>query len=286
MLTLGVDIGGTAIKAGIADQRGALLYKTQQPVAALRAAGFIPALLDWMQGIADSYEAQAIGIGVPGLRSRDGRQLPEVPNLPELEGGAFLGELYARFAGLRVQVQNDANAAAWGAYRFCPEIQSDTFGYLTLGTGVGSAVIAGGQLYTGGKGNGPELGVMDFGGMTLEDRIGREGLLAAARAAWGSAAAPQTPEVLCDAAARGEVPALEVLAQAGQDLGRAIAIFVQLFDITEVYIGGGMSPAWRWMAPAARQVLDRMTPYHAQVQVREASLGNDAGILGAAALGM
>jgi glucokinase len=295
MALLGIDIGGTSIKTGLVDAAGVITQKASVDIAVLRNGNFIENLILWLKPIISKDNLTSAGIGVPGFVSKSGDCLIEIPNLTEIEGYGFINELKQNFLNVKFYFSNDANAAAYGAYKFCHNIKEDSFGYITLGTGMGSAIIDDGKIYTGANGNGPELGMIHiFGEKTAEQFVSKDGLLDLARQQL--LANPKTKSTLSpenlqtidlyNAALENDPLALKVFDLFGADFGKAIAIFVQLFDIPTMYVGGGLSPCLQFMKKSIQAMLEaRLTGYHLRpFSIEEASLGNDAGIIGAAAL--
>ena len=294
MAVLGIDIGGTAIKAGIVTSGGIIEQKATIEIDDLRKGNFIEDLMVWLHPIINKNNISKAGIGVPGFVSKFEDCLIEIPNLQEIEGDDFINALKHHFPEVKFYFSNDANAAAYGAYKFCAEIKTDSFGYITLGTGMGSAYIENGKIYTGTNGNGPELGMIHlFGDRTAEQIVSKDGLLDLAKQL--VAASPQISQVtlenlhtidLYNAALEGDELALKIFDVFGFSFGKIVAVFVQLFDISTIYIGGGLSPCLPFMNRSMFTALaTKLTGYHLKsLDINEASLGNDAGILGAAAL--
>ncbi len=295
MALLGIDIGGTAIKTGLVNSDGGITEKASVDIADLRQGNFIENAIAWLKPIVNKNGITSAGIGVPGFVSKSGDYLVEIPNLTEIEGDAFVNALKNNFPEVEFYFSNDANAAAYGAYKFCNNIKEDSFAYITLGTGMGSAIIERGKIYTGANGNGPELGMIHiFGEKTAEEVVAKDGLLYLAKQQLLSeptivsklSLENLTTVDLYDAALANDPIALKVFDLFGANFGKAIAIFVQLFDMPAIYVGGGLSPCLPFMKKSIHAVLEaRLTGYHLKpFTIEEASLGNDAGIIGAAAL--
>jgi glucokinase len=291
---LGVDVGGTAIKAGVVSDEGVIVAKYAKPIQELRQGAFIDNLVEWISSIVEQHPVSAMGFGIPGLISADCSEMLEVPNLTEIEGKQLVAAFYEAFPSHDFYFSNDANAAALGAYCYSKEIISSTFGFLTLGTGVGSAVILNGSIYTGQNGNGPEVGMLPIGNdKILESVVGKEGLIELALMAYhqnnpGSILPKcySSTESLFEVACNNDPLAISVFHEAGKILGQGLAIFILMFDIKTIYIGGGISPCLRFMRQQMNVSLQKaLTPYYLNgLSILEISLGNDAGILGAAAL--
>jgi len=291
-MVLGIDMGGTAIKAGLVHADGSISAKMQIEVTQLRKGNFITDFTNWIKPVIIENGITAVGIGVPGLVSANADNISSATNIPEIEGSRFIEALISSFPDITFRFANDANAAACGTYLFCNEKKLQTFGYITLGTGIGSAVILNGKLYTGQNGNGPELGMLQvFGSKTVEEVCARDAILRIAAGIYGQTSDQAFPGHLStfdlyNAAQTGDWRALEVFKRAGLLLGESLCLFIQLFDISAIYIGGGIAPAYKFMENHVNEFIHaRLSSYYFDnLFIEPALLGNDAGILGAAAL--
>lgn len=292
---LALDVGGTHIKTGVFDADGQLMVKGSVPSDEMgRSDDPVGEMIrQVIEPVMKDFPLRSIGIGVPGVLSKDRATVLEAPNFTSLNGINLRGLLEQHFPQLDIRVENDANAAALGAYYFDDSIREDTFGFITIGTGIGSAAIVDGCLFTGGNGNGLELGTLpSWDGRMLEENIGRVGLGArAARHAKGmssrlSGPSEPSPEVIFHAAQKGDGAALRTLDEAGTMLAEGLAAFILIMDVTTLYVGGGIAPCFEHMLPAVMRFLNqRLTPYYLRtLSLRKAEIGNDAGIRGAAAL--
>ncbi|MBY0427062.1 MAG: ROK family protein, partial [Cytophagales bacterium] len=175
----GIDIGGTNVKMGFVTEEGELLTKDKIPTISLRESGnFIEDLFGFIgQRLESRKDVVKVGIGVPGLISKDRKILLELANIPEISNFPLVDELSKRFPGHSFHMENDANAAALGEYHFGKDKERGDFVFVTLGTGIGSSAIIGGKIFLGGDGNGMELGhILYKKGKTLENKIGKGGL--------------------------------------------------------------------------------------------------------------
>lgn len=294
MKVLGIDIGGTSLKAGIVDAHGNISVRSNIFVSELRKGIVIDNIFRWLEPIIDKHSPASVGIGVPGLISKIRKSIKEVENFPEIEGHDFIQRLILKYPEQQFHFANDANAAAFGTYKFCEDVDVDTFGYLTLGTGVGSAVILDGNLYLGGMGNGPELGMLSHDNqLTFDETTGKQGVLNLCNDLHPKYAKitsiklnELTPEKIFIAANQNDELAIKVFDMLGVKIAQAVAVLTMMFDVSTVYIGGGISPAFKFFQPSMTQYLNKeLTHYFSEnLVIKEASLGNDAGILGAAAL--
>ena len=147
MLKVGIDIGGTKIAGGVVDDEGHIVEKlrVETPVD---PQALEDAVVDMVRHFSDSYEVTAVGVAAAGFVDRDGAVIIHAPNI-DWHNEPLKQKLEARLQ-TSVSIENDANAAGWAEYRFGGGAHVDDMVMLTLGTGVGGAVVLGGKLYRGG----------------------------------------------------------------------------------------------------------------------------------------
>jgi glucokinase len=245
---VGVDIGGSGVRAA-AVHEASIGPVVRMDLAERTPAAVVAAVVEAVERLGG---ADRLGVGVPGF-VREGVILGS-PNLPDLAGFDLRSALSAR-TGAAVAVENDANAAALGAWR---EGDGGDLVVLTLGTGVGGGVITDGRLLRGAAGTGAEVGHIFAGGDRacacggvgcLETWCGTVGLTG--RAAAAGHPVPDGRAIL-SAARRGEPWALALLRDSGEALGRGLVTLVNLFAPDRVLITGGLVAAREFMAgPAA-----------------------------------
>lgn len=296
---LGIDVGGTNVKMGIIEaQTGKLSNFYSHDTASWRTSGhFVERLGDAIAiQLAENKSVEKCGIGVPGLINRSRTTLVEITAIPEIDGTPIIPYLKERFPKCDFFLENDANAAALGEYYFGEdeEIPEDYI-MVTLGTGVGGAAIIDKQVFKGGGGNAMEPGhVPSKNGKVLERNIGKNELLALAnkmrKAYTGKSQLPDDGTIsttgLVAAAAEGDELALQVFSEVGEMLGNALVSMIRILDITTILVGGGLSASFDYIMPAISKQLEYwLTPYYLKTLViKKATLGNDAGLLGAASL--
>lgn len=296
---LGIDVGGTNVKMGIVEaQTGKLSNFYSHDTASWRTSGhFVVHLGDAIAiQLAENKSVEKCGIGVPGLINRSRTTLVEITAIPEIDGTPIIPYLKERFPKCDFFLENDANAAALGEYYFGEdeEIPEDYI-MVTLGTGVGGAAIIDKQVFKGGGGNAMEPGhVPSKNGKVLERNIGKNELLALAnkmrKAYTGKSQLPDDGTIsttgLVAAAAEGDELALQVFSEVGEMLGNALVSMIRILDITTILVGGGLSASFDYIMPAISKQLEYwLTPYYLKTLViKKATLGNDAGLLGAASL--
>jgi glucokinase len=296
---LGIDVGGTNVKMGIVEaQTGKLSNFYSHDTASWRKSGhFVERLGDAIAiQLAENKSVEKCGIGVPGLINRSRTTLVEITAIPEIDGTPIIPYLKERFPKCDFFLENDANAAALGEYYFGEdeEIPEDYI-MVTLGTGVGGAAIIDKQVFKGGGGNAMEPGhVPSKNGKVLERNIGKNELLELAnkmrKAYTGKSQLPDDGTIsttgLVAAAAEGDELALQVFSEVGEMLGNALVSMIRILDITTILVGGGLSASFDYIMPAISKQLEYwLTPYYLKTLViKKATLGNDAGLLGAASL--
>jgi glucokinase len=295
---LGVDIGGTNVKMGFVTSKGELLNKVKVPTSDLRKSGNLPGEIFKLIGeqLALKPEVTKIGIGVPGLISKDGKSLLELPNIPELSNYPLVDELSTKFPKHHFVMENDANAAALGEYHFGTENIKTDFIFITMGTGIGSAAIIGGKIFRGGDGNGMELGhILYKKGKTLENRIGKKGIVSiiskelkksGSKSPWLNGKTEATTKEVMAAAKEGDKTAVKIYGKVGSILGEGLIAAIRILDIKTILVGGGVSEIFDYIKPEVSRVFaDHLTPYYNEhIAFKIATLGNEAGIIGAASL--
>ncbi len=292
---MGIDIGGTNIKIGIVDRKGGMESKIKYPTSKLRKSGdFVGKFIEILEAeFAKNPEIKKIGIGVPGTISLDRTTLLEIPSTPVLNGVALKPVLEAYFPDKTFLLENDANVAALGEYYFSSTETPENYIFITLGTGVGGAVIIGKEIFKGGDGNGLEIGhMLTKNGKTLEKNIGKKGIMKlSARLMKKHKTSLKDieeldPKKIIFEAEKGDKVARKVYKEVGELLGEALVSVIRLLDIKTILIGGGLSVSFDIIAKEIQKILNRdLTNYYTdKMEIRKAELGNDAGIIGAASL--
>ena len=308
-LICAVDLGGTNLRAANIDRDGRIYERSRSATPESdKAKDIVSAIVAAVRecetaALNRGAQIEAVSVVVPGSVQFGTGMIVNAPNIPSLPGfrlAAALSEAIDR----PVQLENDANAAAlgemWqGAARNCKTIIC-----LTLGTGVGGAVVLDGQLWRGVDGTGGEIGhasVEPFGGVkckcgntgclevyasgTAIVRMTREGLAQHPSSSLNSIpAAEWTSETIARAAIERDSLALDVFQKAGDYLGIAMANVINIFNPEMIVVGGGVSAAWDlFIEHAHDEVMRRAFPVPAaRCQIVRGECGDDAGLLGAA----
>lgn len=311
-LTIGIDVGGTNIKAGLVDRTGAVRQRLS--IATEAAGGFehvfarMTVLVTDLIAVAKTERARIVGIGlgVPGPMSHAKGLIYGAPNLPGWVN-IPMRDRFAAATGMPVVLENDANAAAFGEHVAGAGRGAADMVLLTLGTGIGGGVIVGGQLIRGHFDNAGEIGHLIAVPNGRACPCGQRGCLE--RYASANAVAQRYAEALAEQAGAAandsaelspDYSAVEVAerARSGEPLARAIwdetcfylatacVTLQHLLNPLRIVLGGGMAEAGPQLFDRVREHFGKLTwhvaPDHPEIV--PAQLGNDAGMIGAAAL--
>lgn len=304
--TIGVDLGGTKAQVGVLagvetlyESREASYTETQDELVELL-----------VREIEEARKARpdvaAVGLGVPARINQERGEAISAVNLPIAE--LPLRDLIAERVGLPVFLDNDANVAALAEYRYGAARGKPTMVMLTIGTGIGGGLILGGEIFRGATGAGAELGhvVIQADGPPCQGNCPNHGCLEAlasgnALGREGKAAAESIPDsalgklleagekvdglAVTLAALDGDETAIGVFDLIGGRLGVGCVSFVNIFEPEVVVIGGGVIRAGDLLLdPVRKEVRERALRPMNETPILEATLGNDAGMIGAAAL--
>jgi glucokinase len=284
---LGIDLGGTAIKLGRFNQSGeclqALTVPTPQPAT---PEAVLVAMVAAIAEVDPEQQAVAIGVGTPGPADASGRIARVAINLVGWRDVPLADWLEAK-VNRPTTLANDANCAgmgeAWlGAGRWYRHLI-----LLTLGTGVGGAVILDGKLFTGRHGTAGELGLITLNPDGPHCNSGNHGSLEsytsvpAIRRRTG-----MEPEELGRLALAGDSKALEFWQSYGRDLGAGLASLLYVLTPEAIVIGGGVSASADFFFPSIQAELEKrvLPSSRSGLLLLRAELGNQAGIVGAAKL--
>ncbi|PZX55422.1 glucokinase [Algoriphagus ratkowskyi] len=295
---LGVDVGGTHLKIGLVDREGNILDFEKENTTPYRDSpeGFGPTFIAGLEKYLLKYPTvKNVGIGLPGLISKDRTTALEIPAIPALNGFNLKGGLEEKFPKHTFFLENDAAAAAIGEFYFGKDDPAQNFLFITMGTGIGSALVLDGEVFKGSRGNAMEMGhMLSKGAARLETLVGRQGILnimsrlidAYPEKAGVLVGAELGTHLLVDTAKAGNPVSLMVFEEVGRILGEAIVSAIRILDVTEVYFGGGISAGLEFMMPTLdRTIKQYLTQYYGKdLILKKATLENNAGTLGAAAL--
>lgn len=308
-LTIGVDIGGTKIAAGLVDAEGTIVDRLRRPTPAEDTDATAGTMAAMIVELAERGDATAVGLGAAGFVSADRSTVLFAPNLPWRDEP--LGERLTSLTGLPVVVENDANAAAWAEFRFGAARDAHSALTVTIGTGVGGGVVIDDQLLRGARGFAAEIGHMTVKpngrlcGCGLHgcwERYGSGSALvlearetASVQPAWCArmiALAGGDPWAISGmdiarAAAEGDEAALKMFEIIGTWNGRGLADAAALLDPEIVVLAGGVADNGEILrGPVEQSFRTNLTArdFREVPPVVLATLGGDAGIIGAADL--
>lgn len=310
---VGVDLGGTNIKAGILDlETGKLIATRSTPTLArdghdavmARIAALIDELI--LASELPPNEFGGVGIGVPGVLDLERGRVLFLPNLPGNWPNVHLARFIQEKVGLPVHLLNDARAITLGEWKFGAGRGADTLACFAVGTGIGGGLVINGELHLGIGGTAGELGhqTIDFNGPLCG--CGNHGCLevfasGSAIAAMGIKAVVQgqttaigalvdhdlnriTPKVISQAANQGDRLARDIYAQVGEYIGIAVANVLVSIGPQKVVIAGGVAKAGDLLLEPIRSTVSRrvfIMPA-GRVEILQSELGSNAGVMGVA----
>jgi glucokinase len=308
-LTVGVDVGGTKIAGGVVDDDGEIVAKARTESPATDRMAIADAIESLVGDLRASHDVEAVGVAAAGFVDADRATVLFAPNLAWRDE-PLRDELQDR-VGLPVVIENDANAAAWGEFRYGAGEDVNDLLLVALGTGVGGGIVLDGALLRGAFGVAGEIGHMcvvpdgrlcgcgnkgcwemySSGTALVEDtrdQVRRGSLIARSMLdrAGGDVDAITGP-LITAAAREGDEFAIEQLANLGAWVGAGIASLAAVLDPAVAVLGGGVSEAGDLILEPVRAGFRRALTgrhYRPELQIRQASLGNRAGVLGVADL--
>ncbi len=293
----GFDVGGTQIKFGLVDGQGRMVHRGQSPTPQSMEALFADVRDIWATlKRKASCPIRSCGFGFPGFYSLESRRILHSPNYPALSGFPLVPAL-EKIIDVPFIVDNDANLAAFGEFQMGAGRGAKSLVFLTVGTGIGSGIILDGCLWRGSGGFAGELGHVTVNPEGDPCSCGNHGCLETevsasrivehfVRLGGGKPRPSLTSEEVFLRAKKGDKAALESLARCGSYLGIGLSIVINLLNPERILIGGGVVAAGEFLLePAVAEARRRSHPVSfACVRIGPASLGNAAGLIGAAAL--
>jgi glucokinase len=310
MVAIGIDLGGTNIKAALVDKEKGFVHTSSVPTHADMGKDHVfDRIADSVNDLLSLAKDKPIGIGMglPGMVSIDRKTVKSPPNLPGWKNENVYDELKKR-TGLDSVIENDANLAALGSARYGQGEHFDSFIMITLGTGVGGGIIFENKIYRGTTGMAAELGhvIIDYHG-PLSNSNTRGGIEAYLGQRFLSRYAADAirqntdnplyekfnrdfdklePIDLYHAAKDGNELAITILRKTGEKLGFALVNYIHILDIRKIIVSGGVAKAGDFILKPAKETASRllMPPFVEDFEIIYESLGNDAALLGAASL--
>lgn len=304
---IGIDIGGTKIAGAVVSETGEIVAERRVATEAGNSDAIVDAVVEMVRALSVGHTIVAAGVAAPGFIDSDQSTVYYTPNIA-WRNEPLRDRLTERL-GIDVTIDNDANAAGWAEYRFGIGRGVRDMTVLTIGTGVGGAIVSDGRLFRGGFGAGGELGHMRLVPEGLPCGCGARGCIeqygsgrALLRLAGEIADAGGVGLALAEARrehgaldgavvgsliAAGDPGALLALEQLGHYLGQACASLSAILDPELFVFGGGVAIAGDLLLDPVREAYRQHLPargYHPEPRFAIATLVNDAGVVGAADL--
>jgi glucokinase len=307
---IGIDIGGTKVLGGVVTGTGEILATARRDTPREGGRALTEAIANVANELAQQYPVDSIGVSAAGFISSDRQTMLATPNISNWNGVNLVAEL-TEILHKKIVLENDANAAAWGEFKFGAGRGRNDLMMLTLGTGVGGGLILGGSVFRGAFGIGAELGhirLVPDGQLCgcgirgcLEQYASGLALLRHAREAID--ASPLLARNLLDrgdgtieglrgnhiteAAREGDPVAIAAFNTMATYLGAGIASLCAVIDPSCVVLGGGVIDAGELFLGPTRDAALRLIPFsgkHPYPEIVAAVLGNHAGLVGVADL--
>lgn len=307
MHSIGIDIGGTKIAGALVSDDGEIISELREPTPAGDPVAITDVVVRMIEQLSEGQQVIAAGVAAAGFIDAAQSTVYYAPNI-NWRNEPFRERLRERL-DLDVTIDNDANAAGWAEFRFGAARDAHDMTMLTIGTGVGGAIVTGDRLLRGGFGTAGELGhlrvvpdglpcgcgargcieqygsgrallrmaneIADAGGIGLQLSVERE------------RAGGLTGDILAKLLVDEDAGALHALRQLGNWLGQACASLSAVLDPEMFVFGGGVSVAGDLLLDPIRESYLAHLPargYHPEPQFVVAELVNDAGVVGAADL--
>lgn len=309
MFCIGIDLGGTNIAAGIVDENGKILRQGSVPTLAERP---IEEIVDDMAKLCIELvkeeglsmdQIDSVGLGCPGTVDNTNGVIAYANNI-KMKNTPMRKLLEQYFPGKRINLENDANAAAYGEYIVNGK-GSDSFVFITLGTGVGGGIIIDGKIYRGFNGAGAELGHMTLVSGGEPCTCGKAGcweayasvtaLIRQTKAAmaahpessmnkWAEENGNVNGRTAFDCAKAGDTAAKEVVDNYIKYIADGLVSIVNIFQPRNLSIGGGISKEGEYLLGPVRELVRKYdyNKFMPKTEISAATLFNDAGIIGAA----
>ena len=289
MKSIGIDIGGTSIKVGLFQQGKLLQSERVEGVSSLKKLDdFLRN--DLISKFATNDNFLGFGFGAPGVISNS--TVMSCPNLSWLEGENIKEIVTSVYPNSLCKIDNDANVAALGEALYGSGKNYASFAFLTIGTGIGGGLIIDGKIFRGPGGMAGEIGHLNANHSKICS-CGSQGCIEAIASASSmereaeSLGLPSSLPDLITEAMNGDAASKTIFEKSGEAMGHALSQINLLTDIRTFIFGGGGSPSLQLWAPNITKVMEGRC-FGRNVKrdfiLKEASLGNQSGIFGAASL--
>lgn len=300
---IGVDVSGATIRAALVSTTGEVVERRESPLERDAVVAQISGMVAELRAIAPSVTA--VGVAIPGLVNRQTDRVVVSTDLPTLVNGNLHAEL-KEATGLRVELENDANAGAYGEYKMGAGRGARDMFYVTIGMGIGGAIILDGKPWLGASGFAGEFGHITIDTDGIECLCGNTGCLETVASAPNivrrtherlirdstsslsklSTSTDFTAADIAREARAGDDFALMMIERTGKYIGAAIASVINLLNLERIVLGGGVMDAGDLiLSPIIREAGRRaFQPCFEATQIVTSALGTDAVFIGAALL--
>jgi len=304
---IGIDIGGTKIAGAVVSEQGEIIAEDRIATQAGDSEAIVDAVVKMVERLAAGRDIQAAGVAAPGFIDVDQSIVYYTPNI-SWRNEPLRERLRSRL-DFEITIDNDANAAGWAEYRFGAGRSLTDMTMLTIGTGVGGAIISQGRLFRGGFGAGAELGhlrvvpdglpcgcgahgcIEQYGSgralLRMANEIADVGGIGLALADARRTHGELDGAIVGSLIAEGDPGAVHALSQLGYWLGQACASLSAVLDPQVFVFGGGVAVAGELLLEPVREAYRQNLPargYHPEPEFVIAELVNNAGVVGAADL--
>lgn len=310
--TIGIDLGGTNIKAAIFDEKYKTVVEKNVQTEAIHGPAHVlnrikETIIEMLKiSNLSQSDIKCMGMGIPGLLNPDEGLSIFSPNFPGWENIHVVNEM-ERYFGIPTFIDNDVRVNLYGEWRFGSGIGFDNVVLITLGTGLGSGIISGGNVLYGKTSSAGEIGHMNMYRQGRPCKCGSSGCLGRYVSAVGMVntfierlndghqsiiqewiqedQSQITAKMISDAYDLGDKTAMDVMHETGRILGFGLSNVINLYNPEVIIVGGGMSAAGDRLLNVVRET----TAKHAlklsneACKIQEAQLGGKAGMIGAAA---
>lgn len=305
-IAIGIDLGGTQVRAALVSADGRVLARAEDRTDAMagpeRVLAQIQALADDLAAAAGTATVVGIGVSTPGPIDTVSGITRDIPTLAGFADFPLKAELQKRFA-FPISLENDGIAAAMGEWQFGAGRGLENLVYVTISTGIGGGVIADGRVLRGRKGMAGHVGHMSvmpdgalcpcgnkgcfeaYGSGTAFTRRAQERAFACTETRLGVGGDAIDSRAVFAAARAGDALANDLIEEEAEILGRGFTSLLHIFSPEIVIMGGGLSHEFERLHPGIqRYITERAMPAFKDVPVMRAALGQNSGLIGAAAL--
>jgi glucokinase len=302
-LFIGIDLSGPVLRAAVVNDNGEIIERREAAVEADRLVMQVEQVVNELRGVHPNIET--VGIAVPGLVNRTTDRVIASRDLPSTVREDLHSE-FTKAMGVRVEIENDANAAAYGEYKVGAGRGSRDMFYVTIGEGIGGAIILDGKLWTGASGFAGEFGhiTIDTEGLECDcgntgcletvasapnivrranERLHRDGTSSLSRLAINK---NFTADDVAHEARNGDDFSMMMIERTGKFIGTGVASVLNLLNIERVVLGGGVMDAGELILNPIIQEARRRAfqPCFEASKILAATLGEDAASIGVAML--